>query len=115
MPKFHNSKPPHLRHSKNSTAPKETKLQNSIFPHAEVPKAQPKTQHTLANMSPDPDQVETKEEEVTETTPAPAKEDTVDGKAEVEAEAAKEETSEEAPAAEAAPAEEKPAEAAAEA
>jgi len=66
-------------------------------------------------MSPDPDQVETKEEEVTETTPAPAKEDTVDGKAEVEAEAAKEETSEEAPAAEAAPAEEKPAEVAAEA
>lgn len=53
--------------------------------------------------------------QVTETTPAPAKEDTVDGKAEVEAEAAKEETSEEAPAAEAAPAEEKPAEVAAEA
>ena len=51
--------------------------------------------------------------QVTETTPA--KEDTVDGKAEVEAEAAKEETSEEAPAAEAAPAEEKPAEVAAEA
>ena len=50
---------------------------------------------------------------MTETTPAPAKEDTVDGKAEVEA--AKEETSEEAPAAEAAPAEEKPAEVAAEA
>ena len=52
---------------------------------------------------------------MTETPPAPAKEDTVDGKAEVEAEAAKEETSEEAQVAEAAPAEEKPAEVAAEA
>ena len=52
---------------------------------------------------------------MTETTPTPAKEDTVDGKAEDETEAAKEGTSEEAPAAEAAPAEEKPAEVAAEA